>query len=215
MKKLLFIFIIFLSLSVFLARNIYAASVSFEAPPSINTGENLDLVVNADTGGVIVNSFEFTINYNEDLFSFTGYSDDNAMVKFWIDHHNAVKGKINLSGIIPGGVSGLYDANKKGLSAIPLVHILFSAEKAGDGKFSFSDSKILENDGKGTPLSHDQNTINVIIKNNLNNNIGKEGTENVTNNDLANSFNPFKPIFLVILFVVIFGILCYKLKHKV
>jgi hypothetical protein len=219
MKKFLFIFIIFLSLSIFGAQNAQAASVSFGTASSVNTEENLDVVVNADTGGVLINSIEFIINYNEDLLSFTGYSDDNAVVKLWIDPPHAKQGKIYLSGIIPGGVLGLYDASKQGLSAIPLVHLLFTTKKVGEASFSFVDSKILENDGEGTSLPHDQNGVSVVIKNNPNSdNSVKEVPENTTNNDLSNSPNSLNILNFapwIILFVVILGILCYKLKHKI
>ena len=171
MKKVLFILIISLA---FLSAPAWvrAASLSFGAPASVNTGENLDVVVNADTGGTLINSIELTVSYDKDLLSFSGYSDDNSVVKLWIDPPHAGEswspqaGQVFLSGIIPGGVLGVYDAKKKGLAPLPLVHLLFVAKKTGNATFSFLDSKILKNDGKGTPLPHENLSAQVEIINN-------------------------------------------------
>jgi len=146
MKKLLFISIIFLSGLIFFAGSSFASNISFETEPTVNTGENLDVVVKADTEGVLINGIEFIIDYDQNLLSFTGYSDDNAVVKLWINPPEEKEGKIYLSGIVPGGVLGLYDANKKGesrsneLSPIPLVHLFFTAKNTGKANFSFVDS---------------------------------------------------------------------------
>ncbi len=126
-KIFLFIKIVFLSLLIFSAQNIFAANVSIDAPANINTGENLEITINADSDGVLINSIELIVEYNQDLLSFAGYSDDNAIVKLWISPPYAEKGKIYLSGIIPGGVPGLYDGKKNGLSPIPVVRLFFSA----------------------------------------------------------------------------------------
>ncbi len=216
-KIFLFIKIVFLSLLIFSAQNIFAANVSIDAPANINTGENLEITINADSDGVLINSIELIVEYNQDLLSFAGYSDDNAIVKLWISPPYAEKGKIYLSGIIPGGVPGLYDGKKNGLSPIPVVRLFFSAKDEGEAKFSFIFSKILKHDGLGTPLLHKKLGSLVAIKNNPNNDIEKQ-KENSANDNITNSSNPPNSpnyIFLTIFFIAISGIIGYKLlKYK-
>ena len=212
-KNFLFIATVFLSLLIFSAQDLFAANVSINAPVSINEGENLEVIVNADTDGVLINSVELIVEYNQDLLSFAGYSDDNAIVKLWINPPYAEKGKIYLSGIIPGGVPGLYDAKKNELSPIPVVRLFFSTKDEGEAKFSFIFSKILKHDGFGTPLLHEELGSLVTIKNNPNNDIEKQ-EENSANDDIANSSNPPNSpnyIFWTILFIAISGIIGYKL----
>ena len=221
MKKIIFIFIIFVAVCSISAPSAEAASISFDTPVNIDKGENLDVVVNTDTDGVLINSIELVIAYNPDLLSFAGYSDENSVIKFWIDPPHATEGKIYLSGIIPGGVLGLYDAKKKGkldeLAPIPLFHLFFVAKDEGDAKFSFITSKILKHDGWGTPLLHEEFESQVIIKNNPNvktTDIIKQ--ENTAPDNIPTTQNSFNPAFWIILFIIISSIAGYKLlKYKV
>lgn len=201
-------------------QNIIAATVSLITPSTINTMENLDMAVTLNTDGKSINSAEFVISYDKDLLSFNGYSDNNALIKIWIDPPHAKDGQIYLSGIIPGGVSGLYDPSKKGLSPIPLVHLLFTAKKEGEAKFSFIVSNILQNDGIGTTLSHEMLPKEIIIKNNPNNKIVNTEEINIkddiTINKSATDYTSDNYNLWVLIIVIIFGIIIgYKLlKYK-
>ena len=216
------ILIIFISLFAFRAHNAFAANVSFALPPSVNTGENLDVLVNADSGGILVNSVEFTISYDQNLLSFSGYSDNSSVVKLWMNPPHADNGlpaqtgKISMSGIIPGGVLGLYDANKQGLGPIPIVHLLFTAKNSGTASFSFVDSKILEADGLGTPLSHNNIGASIDIKLNPNGTTKVvSATTSNTPKNTPNSSIPSRIVFWVIILLLVAGFLGYKLlKYK-
>ena len=211
MKKFLFILIIFLSLSVTSAQSAKVTSISFGIPSSVNTEESLDIVVNADTQGVLINAIELVIDYNENLLSFAGYSDDDAVVKIWIDPPHAAEGKIYLSGIVPGGVSGLYDAKKEALSALPLVHLFFVAKKVGNANFSFVDSKILMHDGEGTPLSHEKLSAGVIIKSNPNKEITNMTEQEIPKENPPILPNYFDPTFWIIILVLFLGVVMFNL----
>jgi len=218
-KQFILILTIAILAFVFKANSTFAASVSFDVPSSsVSTGDKLNVTVNADTGGVLINSTELVVSYDNNLLSFSGYSDTNSVIKLWIDPPHADNGQISLSGIIPGGVSGLYDANKKGLGPVPLVHLLFVAKKPGTVTLSFVDSKILEQDGKGTALSHDNISTDIMIKNNPNYTPPQEETNtevNTPNNTNAPGVNPqpdtSDPLFWVVIALLISGILGYKL----
>lgn len=215
MKKLLFILIILVLWSQTVVREARAAEVSFEASSTINEGEDLDVVVNVETDEVLVNSIEMIIDYDEDLLYFSGYIDENAVIKFWIDPPRAKEGKIYFSGIIPGGVNGLYDPKEKELSAVPLVHLFFRAKGVGEARFSFIDSKVLQHDGVGTPLLHEKMEAVVIIKDNPNKeNIEKE-LVNDTIPDPYPEENSFDFTFWAVILAIISGIVAYKLlKYK-
>ncbi|MBP6883881.1 MAG: hypothetical protein KBC06_01465 [Candidatus Pacebacteria bacterium] len=141
------------------------ASIYFKAPSSVSIGETFEVAVNADTLGNLINSINVSINYDENLLSFAGYKDENTVVRIWIDSPHDDAGTISMSGIIPGGVSGLYDPQKKGISPTPIARLLFVAKGAGDADFSFLNTTILKHDGKGTALEHEKKNIIVAVKN--------------------------------------------------
>jgi hypothetical protein len=217
-KQFIFILIIFLSLFIFSARSVFAASASFTLPTGVDIGDNLDVTVNADTGGVLINSIEMVIGYDQNMLTFTGYSDNNSVIKIWINPPSAEAGKVSFSGIIPGGVDGLYNANKKGLSPFPVVHLFFTPKNPGTTNLFFIDSKILEGDGKGTPLAHVNTPINITIKNNPNGNVTPPQTStsppNTSINMLVTPRTP-EPLFWIVILILIAGFLLYKLlKYK-
>jgi hypothetical protein len=158
---------IFILLSFFalFSSSASAADVSFAVPSDIQVGQTFEVVVNADTGGVLVNSVDMAIRYPKDILSFAGYKEDDGVVRLWIDTPHEKEGKIYFSGIIPGGVLGLYDARRQGLSAIPLVRLIFTAKSEGVGNLTFTNSKILENDGKGSELAHEEKSGAVTVAN--------------------------------------------------
>lgn len=178
MKKLLFIFIIFLSFSGKAA----ATGVFITVPEKINVGDNFEVLINADTGGELINSVDMAIDYPEDLISFAGYKNDETIIRFWIESPSEKDGKIYFSGIVPGGVAGLYDANKIGLGTLPVARLLFVAKQIGSSEVSFLKTKILKNDGKGTPILHNQSNAQVTII--------KTENDNPKNNSLIDKASP-------------------------
>lgn len=181
MKKNTFIFIIFTLALFILPRTSLAASVFLSTPSAAHIGDTFEVIVHIDTGGIIINSVDLSLNYDRDFLSFSGYKDDQGVVKLWISSpHEEKDGLIQMSGIVPGGVSGLYDSNKIGISAVPVVALLFTAEKAGATNISFIQTKILQHDGKGTELAHDQKSLefNILDKSAVSSVLG--GPENCT-----------------------------------
>ncbi|MEO5635001.1 MAG: cohesin domain-containing protein [Candidatus Paceibacterota bacterium] len=155
MKKIIYTLII-TSFFLFGVRISFAASVSISAQEFIKVGDTFEVIVSVDSGGELINSIDMVVDYPEDLISFAGYKTEEGVVKLWISSPKEANGKISFSGIIPGGVLGVYDANQKGLSAIPLTTLLFKAKISGAGEISFSKSEILKNDGHGTSLTHSE-----------------------------------------------------------
>ncbi len=81
----------------------------------------------------------------------------------WVVPPHEEGGKILMSGIIPGGVSGLYDAKKPGLGAVPLARLSFTATSAGIATFSLGDTSLLRHDGRGTALAHEDAGASIVV----------------------------------------------------
>lgn len=166
MKKYILFLIIFILVFFTTTVKAFAASLSFELPTSVLSGDTFEVLINADTDGVTINSIDLKVDYDEELLEFAGYKSNDGVIKLWIASPNEEEGAIHVSGIIPGGVSGLYDPNQKELGEIPLTKLIFTARKNGSAQFSFSETKIFKHDGKGTSLAHDLLNGEVLIKNN-------------------------------------------------
>jgi hypothetical protein len=140
-----------------------AADLSIVAPDNLNTGKTFSISVNLDTDGVPINSVDITMSYPKDLLTFKGYKEEGSIKKLWLVTPVESGGLIHFSGIIPGGIDGLYDPDKEGLQPVPIIQLLFLAEKPGDAKFVITDSLILKNDGLGAPLLHQNNNTQITI----------------------------------------------------
>ena len=162
MKRLFFILIILFTF----APKVFAASVDMVSKSKVSIGDTISLNINADTNGQAINSVNMVLNYRKDLMTFSGYKKDGTIINLWIESPHEENGKIYMSGIIPGGVSGLYDVQKSNLSSLPLVQLLFTAKNPGTADFSFDKTDLLKNDGKGTELIHDEHNTTVTIETN-------------------------------------------------
>jgi len=191
MKKFLLISIIFLSCLIFSRATVFAADVSISLPAHANVGSTFEVLINASTDEELINSVDITIDYPEELLTFVGYKNDGGVMRLWIDSPHEKDGKVYFSGIIPGGVMGLYDTNKKGLSPIPLARLLFVGKSAGNAELSFTKAEILKNDGMGTPLLLDQRGAQMTI-----NDAGNDSSENEENIEDKNPPEPFFITFI-------------------
>jgi len=168
MKNKLFKFILiasfFFGLNFCFVNNVSAASVYASVPSMIKVGEVFQVVLYADVDNEAINSVDMTVTYDNSMVSFSGYKSENSMVKTWIDSPRTEGSNVVLTGIIPGGISGVYDARKSDVGDIPLVSLMFKAVKSGTSEFSFLKSVILKNDGNGTELVHEKkvNKIEVL-----------------------------------------------------
>lgn len=144
-----------------------ASSVYIVAPKDINNDKPFSVSVEIDTENVSINSFDIAIVYPRDLVSFSGYKEDGSIKKIWITQPTEIDGTIHLSGIIPGGVDGMYDPDKVGLQPIPIINLLFSAKNSGKGLFGIINSEILKNDGIGSPLIHENRDASFVVPNSI------------------------------------------------
>ncbi len=161
MKIILFIITIFFANTF----AVYAADVSVLAPKIVKNNQTFIVSVDLNTDHVLVNSFDITISYPSDILSFKGYKEDVSIKKLWIVPPTNSSGSIHFSGIIPGGVDGVYDPDRIGLQAIPVIELIFSSIALGNGEFTLIHSDILQNDGLGTPLIHENKNSSIVVSN--------------------------------------------------
>ncbi len=167
MKHFIF-FILFLVFSLSIGMDkVFAASVFVSTPPTLTVRESFEAVVWADIEGVSINSLDITLHYDTNLLSFSGYKSDNTIIGLWVNPPSDNNGDVHFSGIIPGGVSGIFDPTKKTTTSIPVVHLLFTAKAEGEAQFTFIRTKILKHDGVGTEFPHEQINNEVVINNSL------------------------------------------------
>jgi len=167
-KKIILLLFILFSFSV----DAYAASIFLDSPKDINTDQVFEAKIKLDATGETVNSFAISLAYAEDLLTFVGYKENSTIIKIFIDKPEASLGQVSFSGIVPGGVSGFYDPNKKDIATIPVITLLFEPKDNGEGVFSFKNIQILKHDGLGTNLNTQSSDQNIKID------FSKENTEN-------------------------------------
>lgn len=182
MKNILFIIATFF-LYTFTAD---AASVYMTAQKELDNRGQFSVLVSLDTGGVSINSVDISITYPKSIVSFKGYKEDGGIKKLWLLTPKDEGGEIHFSGIIPGGVDGIYDPDKTGVQPIPLAVLLFSPINSGLAEFSVARSNILQNDGLGTELIHTNVDTEVLV--NAPNQITEENKENILDNESPEPF---------------------------
>jgi hypothetical protein len=142
----------------------FAASVFFDVQKQVEVGSTFEITINADTDEELVNSIKFVLDYDETLLSFSGYKSNAGVVGLWIRSPYEKQGQIHMEGIIPGGVSGLYDPNEEHIGAVPIVTLIFKSLRPGVGSFNFIQSEILKHDGKGSTLDHRRGESSITVK---------------------------------------------------
>ncbi|MBP9715198.1 MAG: hypothetical protein KBD52_01790 [Candidatus Pacebacteria bacterium] len=161
MKKFIFIFSILILLS---SKSAFAKSVFISASNAdIKVGDTFSIFINTETEGEIINAVDMSINYNKDLLSFIGYKEKNGVVNLWIKSPYVKDNVINFTGIIPGGVKGVYNPSLDVLTEIPLTELIFKANKSGEAQFHFLKSEILKHDGLATKFVHSVLDKTIII----------------------------------------------------
>ena len=113
-----------------------------------------------------INAFDISISYSPSL-SFVGEKDRTSIVGLWIEKPNEKNRLVNFSGIMPGGFSGLIDPMSSdpinNLKPGLLAELIFVGEGEGSATVSFSKKNVLANDGLGTYLETNTNSIKINV----------------------------------------------------
>lgn len=156
--RIIFFIIIFLLTS----GTAYTASIELSSSSVVGVDTQFPLDVRIMTDGNSINSVDVTVDYPEELLTFSGYQDTSGTITFWVQQPHVVNGKVRFVGGIPGGVDQTYGADNQSVS---LVRLLFTPINSGTATFTIDESTILLNDGKGTALKHSRTSSTVSISN--------------------------------------------------
>jgi hypothetical protein len=134
----------------------YGAEMFFSTEKEVFL-QNEDFLVQVflNTEGSQVNAVEGKVKYPADNLEFIENMDGNSLVNFWIEKpHLSNRGEISFSGITTGGFSG---------EKIFLFGFVLKPKRTSDNMISFSNIRVLENDGIGTELTSKSLSLSVKI----------------------------------------------------
>ena len=160
MKYFIYSLIFFFTFSY----NVFASEIYFEGKDEVKVGDYITLPVYLDTLGEEINTIDIEIYFNNEIFTFKGYQE--TTFKNWIIAPKVEGNKIYFSGILPGGIKGIYDPNKKGLTPIPVIELNFTAKNEGNASFIFVKNQVLKNDGIGSDLEITKRDFNIKVAQN-------------------------------------------------
>jgi hypothetical protein len=131
---------------LFYATSVFAAEIYFKTDSTtIRPGDLLEVLVLLNTEKENINAVEGTVLFPDDILKLENINEANSILTFWSEKPKIYDGnKIKFAGITPGGYQ-----EEKGL----LFSITFQAKKEGAGLIEIKDSRVLLNDGQGTPTN--------------------------------------------------------------
>jgi len=150
-KGLIVSSILFLTLWSF-PKTVEAGGVFLYLSPSKGTffiGSTFSVSVYVDTKGNEINVVEIDLKFPSEILQITSPTTGESFVSEWLTppSYSNLGGTISFKGGIPGGIT---------TSAGVVSTITFRAKSSGTAKIEFSSSsKVLLNDGKGTPILAD------------------------------------------------------------
>ncbi len=155
LKIVSFLFVLFI-----IPRSVFAASLTLESASSLySVGQEFILNVNIDTEGSSINAVEGVLSFSPSLFELKEIRDGDSIINFWAERPIvSQQGDVSFSGIIPGG----YQGGKR-----LLFTAVFKAKNPGVGNFFLGQIKVLQNDGKGTPVQTSSTQMNVTVSKNI------------------------------------------------
>ena len=142
-----------------------AASVILESDQhSYGLDREVRVDVLLDPQGEDINAIDGTILYDPGSLEFKKAEDGQSAITYWLVHPTlASSGAIQFSGVIPGGFSGLLSPYYSGTHPGKMLSLFFRSKKSGPSDIRIGNISLLQNDGKGTPLSVTSNSITFSI----------------------------------------------------
>ena len=143
MSKPNLLIIIFLVLFLIAPLSIKAATLYLMPPSqSVYQGDAFIIDMSLDTDGEDINAVEGNLKFLPDSIEIVDLSKGGSFLTLWVQEPELKDGKISFAGGVPGGFKG------NGL----IFRITFLRKEIGKTIFNLEDdSKVLLNDGKGTP----------------------------------------------------------------
>jgi len=137
-------FLLLFSISYILIPLLARAATLYLLPQSqtVYRGDSFIVEIRLDTGDEEINALEATLNFPANLLEVIDFSQGGSILNLWLKEPSIINGRISFIGGRAGGFKG------EGL----ILKINFRGKEIGKAEISFKeDSKVLLNDGKGTP----------------------------------------------------------------
>lgn len=150
------IYALFAILAVFspFASVAYGAVLYFEpARIDIGIGDEFSVDVYIDTEGERVNAFETNIVFSDTHLAFTDIISNDSIIDFWIERGHETAGTLSLSGIKTNGFRSVVDPFGVTTTAAKIATLVFEGKATGSSLLVLAGSKVLLNDGLGTPTA--------------------------------------------------------------
>lgn len=151
--QLIIIFIIQIIFVSYVQAAVLSAASSEEG---YKVGDIISIDLNLDSQGEYINAMEIKVQYDSSHLELDDFSKGNSIINYWIvDPRLDNSGKLDFTGGIPNGFEG-----KAGL----LAKLIFKAIVSGETEIKIlSDSRVLLNDGQGSPAKLSIGNLKIII----------------------------------------------------
>lgn len=144
-----------------------AAEIYFESGNSeYHTGDVFIVKIKIDTEGECINTIEGFLRFTKDSFEAIDFSSGESIIGLWLEQPeiNQEKGLVHFVGGIPGGYCGRLPGDPGETNIIGKVILKVKDSSGKTGKITFGDdSRVLLNDGLGTPIEFSQKEVNFVI----------------------------------------------------
>lgn len=142
-SRLMFVLAVFVV--IFTAFPVFAAEIIIKSETQeVKIGDQfqVDIFLNAENEDI--NAVEGKVIFLPEFIELKEIRDGGSIINLWIEKPRLESvGDIVFSGITPGGIK-----SEKG----KVISLIFEAKREGDGSINISNTSVLKNDGKGTPI---------------------------------------------------------------
>ncbi len=143
-----------------------AASISFRTSSTVvHQGQEISIDVLLDPEGLNVNTVAATVTMPPDL-DFVSADDSTSIVSLWVDDpkYDPTTHTLTLSGIVPGGFTGLIDPfNPSVKKPGTIISLVMRGHKPGSGLFSLPQVQAFINDGLGTETDVTSGSLPLVV----------------------------------------------------
>jgi len=168
MKKFIFkiSLVILLSTSILVHSAEASSSIIKSSKESIGIGEQFYVDVLVDTQDQSINGAEGYVTFDDKNLTFIRAEEGKSFITFWIEKPVLDKNQISFAGIVPHGFSGLVDPfNSNNKSPGPIIRLIFEGKSGGRASINTSPFSLTLNDGEGSIIITERNSIDVNVDN--------------------------------------------------
>jgi len=131
---------------------VYAAELFFEPKSQeVRMGQQFQVDLFLDAKDEKINAIEGKIVFPKNLLVVKEILEGNSIINLWVEKPYLKDNEIIFSGIIPGGFKGVLSPYYKGYKPGKILSLIFQAIANGEGLITLKDTRVLLNDGLGTP----------------------------------------------------------------